>query len=152
MYIILDTFPASSTGKRPGSDPTLLDHCREWINVCETAGHVVMVPAVAYYEVLRELELRDARSQIIRLKAFCLRPDRFIPIATEHLETAARFWAKARRAGKVTADMQALDVDVILAAQALGLGVPHADLIIATTNPSHIAQFAPCNLWTNIQP
>jgi predicted nucleic acid-binding protein len=152
MFIILDAFPASSTGKRSGKTPTLLDHCRQWIGDCEAAGHIVMVPAVTYYEVLRELELRDAQNQIARLKAFCLHPGRFIPLTTGHLEAAAQLWAKARKTGMSTADPQALDGDVILAAQALSLGLPVSDFIIATTNPGHISRFAPCDLWTNIEP
>ena len=152
MLIILDTFPTSSAGKRPGSTPTLLDQCRLWIDACETAGHRVLIPAISYYEALREMEMRRATSQITRLKAFCLEPKRFIPLTTDHLEIAAQLWGQARRAGQPTADPQALDGDVILAAQAIGLGYLPAQFIIATTNPGHIARYAPCDLWTNIQP
>ena len=66
MIIVLDTFPASSVAKRPGRKRSLLDQCREWIAECEAAEHTVLVPAIAYYEVLRELELRRAVSQIAR--------------------------------------------------------------------------------------
>jgi len=108
MFIVLDTFPASSTGKRAGEVPTLLDRCRQWIDDCEAAGNKVVVPAVAYYEALRELELREAHSQTRRLRAFCLHIDRFMPLTTDHLEAAARLWAKARKAGKPTSDLQPL--------------------------------------------
>ena len=109
MIIILDTFPASSVAKRPGTVPTLLDQCRQWIEACETAGHRILVPAIAYYEALRELELRQAARQIARLQAFCLQPRRFIPLTTQHLETAAQLWGQQRRAGQPGADPQALD-------------------------------------------
>ncbi len=121
MIIILDTFPTSSTGKLPGRTPTLLDQCRQWITACETAGHRILIPAISYYEALRELEMRQAVSQIARLQTFCLQAPRFIPLTTGHLETAAQIWGQARRAGQPTADPQALDGDVILAAQALSL-------------------------------
>jgi predicted nucleic acid-binding protein len=111
-----------------------------------------MVPAIAYYEALRELELRAATAQIKRLKAFCLHPDRFMPLTTRHLETAAQLWATARKSGTPTADPHSLDADVILAAQALSLGQRSSDYIIATTNPANIAQFASCELWTKIKP
>jgi len=152
MIIVLDTFPASSVAKRPGIVPTLLDQCREWIGTCETAGHRILVPAIAYYEALRELELRQATRQIARLQAFCLQPRRFIPLTTQHLETAARLWGQQRRAGRPTADPQALDGDVILAAQALSLGIAAPALIVATTNPAHLSSLVPCDLWTNIPP
>lgn len=152
MIIILDTFLASSTGKRPSNTPTLLDQCHQWIDNCEAAGHTVMVPAVVYYEALRELKLLAATSQIKRLKEFCLHPDRFISLTTAHLEVAAQLWASARKSGKPTADPHALDGDVILSAQALSLGLTISDYVIATTNIRHLAQFVPCELWTNIQP
>jgi predicted nucleic acid-binding protein len=75
MVIVLDSFPTSSVSRRAGNaEATLSDQCQRWINTCEAAGHRVMVPAIAYYEVLRELEQRQAQSQIGRLKAFCLQP------------------------------------------------------------------------------
>lgn len=152
MIIVLDTFPTSSAGKRPGSTPTLLDQCRQWINNCEAAGHRILVPAICCYEALRELELRQATNQISRLQTFCLHPGRFIPLTTEHLETAAQLWGQARRAGQPTADPHALDCDVILAAQALGLGMAAPGLVVATTNPAHLSRYVTAELWTNIKP
>jgi predicted nucleic acid-binding protein len=152
MIIILDTFPTSSTGKLPGKHPTLLDQCRQWITACETEGNRILIPAICYYETLRELELRQAVSQITRLKTFCLDTNRFIPLTTVHLEIAAKLWGQARRAGQPTADPQALDGDVILAAQAISLGFPPSEFIVATTNLGHIARYAPCDIWTNIKP
>jgi predicted nucleic acid-binding protein len=152
MVIVLDTFPTSSVAKRPGKTPTVSDQCRNWIAACETASHTILVPAICYYEALRELEQRQAVSQIINLKAFCLLPTRFLPLSTAHLETAARLWGDARRMGLPTASKDALDGDVILAAQALSLGLPASDYIVATTNPGHLSRFVPCDLWTNIVP
>jgi hypothetical protein len=38
---------------------------------------------------------------------------------------------------------------VILAAQALSLGGP---VVVATTNPAHLARFVPAEVWQNITP
>ena len=111
-----------------------------------------MVPAISYYEVLREPEQRQATSQIARLKTFSLQPKRFLALTSVHLETAAQLWGESRRAGLPTADPQALDGDVILAAQALSLGIAAPGLIIATTNPAHISRYVEADLWTNIHP
>jgi toxin FitB len=119
MVIVLDTFPTSSVAKRPGGTLTLSDQCRQWIGECEEAGHTVLVPAICYYETLRELEQRQATLQIERLKDFCLHQTRFIPLTTMHLEAAAKLWGDARRGGRPTSSQDALDADVILAAQAL---------------------------------
>jgi hypothetical protein len=150
--IFLDTFPVSTLGKSPSNPPTLTDHCRQWVMNCVAAGRSVLIPSIAYYEALRELELRGATGQIARLRSFCLQRQHFIPMTTEHLEAAARMWAQIRLAGQPTADPQALDGDVILAAQVLSLGLSPADIIVATTNPSHIRRYAPADLWTNIPP
>lgn len=153
MVIVLDTFPTSSVSKRPGkTQPTVSDQCHQWIGNCQAAGHRILVPAISYYEVLRELEQRQATSQIDRLKAFCLQPQRFLPVTTDHLETAAQLWGRARRDGWPTADAQALDGDVILAAQALSLVMPASELIVATTNPGHLSRYVSADLWTNIAP
>lgn len=152
MVIILDTFPASSVAKRPGTKPSVSDQYRQWVENCETARHSVLVPAIAYYEARRELEQRQAASQIARLRAYCLHPNRFIPLTTAHLEMAALLWGESRRAGLPTASADALDGDVILAAQVLSLGLSSSDYIVATTNVRHISRFVPCDEWTNIRP
>jgi hypothetical protein len=43
-----------------------------------------------------------------------------------------------------------LDCDVILAAQALTLGVPDGEFVVATMNIGHLAQFVPAEAWENI--
>ena len=99
--IVLDTFPLSSAAKREpsaGTALTLLDQCQQWIKDCIAAGHRVVTPAIAYYEVLRELERLNATAQIARLRAFCqAAPDRYVPITDAHLEQAALLWARSRR-------------------------------------------------------
>jgi predicted nucleic acid-binding protein len=153
MIIVLDTFPTSSICKRPSNQQlTLTDRCHQWVYDCEAAGHRIITPAISYYEVLRELEQRQAASQITRLKAFCLQPHRFLPLTTAHLETAARLWGQARRTGQPTADSHALDADVLLAAQALSLGFSASNLIVATTNPTHLSRYVAAEVWTDIQP
>jgi predicted nucleic acid-binding protein len=152
MIIILDAFPASSVAKRAGRKPSVLDECREWVSECERAGHQVLVPAIAYYEVLRELELREARNQVGRLREFCLDASRYIPLTTAHLELAAQLWAQSRKRGTPTASVQALDGDCLLAAQTLSLGLAPTEYVLATTNTAHLDQFLVCALWSDIAP
>ena len=154
--IILDTFPLSSTAKLdppPGVAPTTLDRCRYWVEDCIAAGHSMVVPAINYYESLRELERLQAIRKIARLRAFCqAHPDRYVPLTDAHRDLAAVLWGRARNAGKPTASADARDGDVILAAQALSLGVPISDFVVATTNVGHLSQFVPAELWTNVIP
>lgn len=155
--IVLDTFPLSSTAKRkpaPGGGAwTASDRCQQWIRDCVEAGNRVVAPAIAYYEALRELERLNAVSQIVRLRTFCHAvPDRYLSLTDAHLDRAAVLWAQARNTGTPTASPEALDGDVILAAQAFDLDVPGANLIIATTNVGHLSRFVAADLWTNITP
>jgi predicted nucleic acid-binding protein len=151
----LDTGPLSNCTVLPGGPNQTLSHsqqCRQSLDDCQAAGRRILVPAVAYYEVLRDLERRQASSKIIRLKGFVLHPSRFIPVTTPHFEHAARLWGQAHQSGKPTADPHALDADVIIAAQALSLGLPTSDFLVVTTNPNHLSRFVPVDVWTNIKP
>ncbi|HEV2471027.1 MAG TPA: hypothetical protein VGS41_00060 [Chthonomonadales bacterium] len=58
----------------------------------------------------------------------------------------------ARRHGKPTAGDKNIDVDMILAAQALSHNVPVSDVVAATVNLPHPALFVPARLWTDIEP
>jgi hypothetical protein len=45
-----------------------------------------------------------------------------------------------------------LDIDVILAAQALSFGPALADVVVATTNPKHLSQLVSAKDWQEIIP
>jgi predicted nucleic acid-binding protein len=152
VIVLLDTFPASCVAKRPGSRPSLADRCHDWVDECEQKAHPVLVPALAYYEALREFERRQAAMQAERLKQYCLDPARFIPLTTEHLTLAARLWGETRRGGRSTASGDSLDGDVLLAAQALSLGLSPGEYVVATTNVSHLSRFVPAVDWTTFTP
>jgi len=108
------------------------------------------VPAIVYYEIKRELLRANKVVGIARLDAFVsATPDRYLALTDDALRFAAELWAQSRRTGRPTADPIALDIDVLLAAQALrSAGSP----IVATTNPKHLSQFVPAQLWTEIAP
>jgi predicted nucleic acid-binding protein len=117
------------------------------------AGHRLVVPAIAYFEVRRELERAGMTRSIAQLDAFnAARPDRFLSVTDSALRLAAKLWAQARNAGTPTADPKELDADVVIAAQALDMGVPAADLIVATINVGHLSLFVAADLWSNITP
>jgi hypothetical protein len=129
------------------------DACRQWADNCLLAGDTILVPAVIDYEVRRELIRTRKTAGIARLDAFVhAEPDRWIPISDVVLRTAAELWAQSRQAGSPTADPKELDVDVILVAQALSLGVPPNALIVATTNVGHLSRFVTAMPWTEILP
>jgi hypothetical protein len=113
------------------------------------AGDHVLIPEIADYEVRRELLRPRNLASLTRLDDFKRRLG-YLAITTEAMLQAAAFWAEARRQGRPTADVHALDGDVILAAQASLLARDGDEVIIATTNVGHLARFVDARLWEEI--
>jgi predicted nucleic acid-binding protein len=123
----------------------------DWLARCLLAGDRIIVPAIVFYELKRELLRANKTIGLARLERFVgLTPGRYLPLSDEALQLAAELWATARQHGKPTADVKDLDVDVILAAQALSFGPAPADIVIATTNERHLSQFVSAKNWTEI--
>ena len=76
----------------------------------------------------------------------------YLPITTTAMLRAADLWAVSRRTGLPTGDPKRLDIDTVLAAQALTLSVPSADLVVATSNVGHLSRFVAAEHWTNVGP
>lgn len=150
LTIVLDTSPLSTVTKRKGVAEA--DACRQWVADCRQAGHRILAPAFAYYEVARELERMGNAVALLRLDAFCSVPGCYLPFTESALRLAVKLWAQARNAGTPTADPKELDCDVLIAAQALDTGVAVTELVIATMNIGHLSQFVTAELWTNIRP
>ena len=122
-----------------------------WTRSCLAAGHNIYVPEVIDYELRREL-IRSGKTSSIALLDGLKGAFYYLPITTAVMLRAADLWANARRAGIPTGDTKRLDIDVILAAQALTLAVPSTDIMGATANVAHLARFVSADLWTNIVP
>lgn len=148
--VLLDAGPLSLAAQRRGKSAEA-DDCKQWVASLALRGVRVYVPEIADYEVRRELLRAKKRAGIARLDAMKATA-RYLPITTDIMLHAAELWAEARNAGIPTADVHALDADVILAAQALSLGLSHADFMVATTNVRHLSRFVPAELWSNISP
>lgn len=149
LHIILDSYPLS-LASAPARNPDAVA-LTDWTEDCLSAGHEIYIPEVIDYELRREL-LRAGKTNSVRkldgLKAIL----RFLPISSPAMLLAATLWSQSRQSGLPTGDPKKLDIDVILAAQALTLGVPAGDLIVAASNISHIARFVTADLWNNIKP
>ena len=77
---------------------------------------------------------------------------RYLPITTEAMRIAVELWAAARNSGLPAAPPESLDGDVILAGQALTMGLFPSEIIVATDNIKHISRYAACDNWRNIKP
>lgn len=122
----------------------------EWLSGCLLTGSRIIVPAIVYYELKRELLRAKKNFSVARLDAFVrASPGRYLPLSDEALRLAAGLWARSRQEGQPTADPKSLDIDVILAAQALAYAAG-SEVTVATTNPKHLAQFVPAKNWNEI--
>jgi predicted nucleic acid-binding protein len=119
------------------------------------AGHHIYVPEVIDYELRRELIRAGKAASIVQLNAQ-KSLYRYSPITTEAMLLAAELWAQMRNNGTPTGDPKKLDIDVVLAAQALTegrlLSVPPAQVIVATSNVTHLSRMVTADLWQNITP
>ncbi|HLK60591.1 MAG TPA: PIN domain-containing protein [Chthonomonadaceae bacterium] len=149
-HILLDSSPLSALCL-PVAKGAPQSPITQWSRACIAAGHRLYVPEIIDYELRREL-LRAGKTasltELDNLKLFL----NYLPLTTDAMLRAADLWAYARNSGIPTGDPKRLDIDVILAAQALTLPVAPADLIVATSNVSHISRFVKADLWTNIHP
>jgi predicted nucleic acid-binding protein len=145
--ILLDTRPLGMI-TNPKANPDC-QACKQWLSALEPNGDRVILPEISDYELRREL-IRANKSrgiyQLDQLKETIL----YLPITTDVMLKAAELWAQARNQGYPTASPDALDGDVILAAQAVILRSQGYNTIIATTNVGHLKQFTVAKTWQEI--
>ena len=123
----------------------------QWLSRCLLNGTRIIVPAIVYYELKRVLLRARKTLSVGRLDALInAAPGRYLPLSDDALRLAAELWAQSRQAGRPTAESKALDIDVLIAAQALSFGATPAEVVIATTNPRHLAQFINAKHWEEI--
>lgn len=141
--IALDTSPTGLACNDPAKDKVKPFH--NWMAQCLADGRTrIILPEIADYEERRKLlTLPDGLASIRRLDEL-VRPGGpliYLPINTATMRRAADLWAKAKLGGYSTASPDALDGDVIVAAQSLEY-VGHGDrLWIATGNVSDLSRY-----------
>ena len=145
--ILLDSGPLGLVTNPSGSGQAA--KCEQWFQQMVDSGAAVMVPEIADYEIRRELLRARKTRGIKRLDSFIAKTD-YLAITTNAMRQAAKYWAVARQQGRPTAADPALDADVILAAQATTLN--RTNVVIATTNVTHLSHFTQAILWSDIDP
>jgi predicted nucleic acid-binding protein len=148
VIVLLDSGPlgllASSTASPESHE------CNLWLRHLLNVNYLVIIPEIVDYELRRELLRGRMRRGPVTLESLAATL-MFAPISTPVMRQAAEFWAIARQRGGPTADDKALDVDMILAAQAhLVAQTWEQDVVIATTNVRHLTRFAPAREWREV--
>ncbi len=102
----------------------------------------IILPAISDYELRRKLihlskfkKRKEARESLERLDELVELLE-YLPLHAETMWRAAELWAEARGHGKSSAAEDALDGDVILAAQGQEAGGA-----VMTTNTKHLSRF-----------
>lgn len=153
LYIVLDTGPLGiATNPK---EPPLTVELLQWAMRHIRQGDVFLVPAMADYEVRRELTRLGKTASLRELDRWNAIPsDRYLPLTDSAVKRAAILWAQVRNQGLVTADPKELDCDALIAAQALKYQEFHrlsdAEIVIATTNVGHLSRFVRAELWSDI--
>ncbi len=135
---LLDSMTLALACCNPSQERTRL--CLNWLSRLDESGILVIIPAIADYEVRRGLLKKGAPAKLRNLGALRTRLA-FVGISTPALEKAAEFWASLQRSGRPTADKKALDGDAILAGIAATIGGDDDQVIIATENLRHLNRF-----------
>jgi predicted nucleic acid-binding protein len=148
-YIILDSGPLGMVTNPRASGITL--ECQLWLESQLQQGSIVLIPEIADYEVRRELIRANKPQSVQQLDRFKTVLE-YIPLNTEMILKAADLWAQVRQMGQPTADPNALDGDVILAAQTIIIAQQRQqEIIIATTNVGHLSRFTTAQHWRDIR-
>jgi len=150
LIVALEAGPLSLITHR--KDNAAAEACRAWLASRIAAGSQIVVPAIADYEVRRELIRAGKTAGISRLDEFLrAAPDRYLPPTSATFQKAAELWAQVRNEGMPTAGNEALDADVLFAAQLLTSKFAPETLVVATTNPKHIGLFLNAREWRSIR-
>lgn len=147
--VLLDTGPLGMVTHPHGNDGNRA--VTVWLSGLLKAGVDVRIPEIADYELRRELIRANELKSVERLDELESRLT-YEARTTRAIRRAAQIWAEARNKGQPTASPEALDGDVILAAQARTLETPSIRVTIATTNVGHLSRFASALQWSDCLP
>ena len=137
--LILDSSPLARL-VHPKRDPKFGD----WFEAALAANVEFVIAVIADYELRRKLLHKEFKPSLARLD-FLASSLFYLAIDTKTLRRAAELWAAARQRGRPTASPDALDGDVILAAQAESIGAT-----VISDNLEDLQQFVPTRHWTEI--
>jgi toxin FitB len=147
--LLLDSHPLSLISN-PVNKKENLD-CKSRIKSLVGNGILVVVPEIIDYELRRTLIQGKKASGLEHLDKVGSMGLIYAPITTEVMLKASQLWAWARNTNQSTAHENKIDIDVILAAQAIILAEETKETtIIATSNVKDIERYTPAKKWQEI--
>ncbi len=127
------------------------EEVREWLASLVSVEVTAVLPEIVDYEHRRKM-LHIGSASSVRYLDELKENIAYAPLTTQVMLRAAQLWADARKRGLPTAPEDRLDVDVILAAQALDFAENGDQVVVATTNPRHLSRFVDARDWREIEP
>lgn len=126
------------------------EEVREWLALLAFAGVTAVLPEIVDYEHRRKM-LHIGSTNSVRYLDALKENIVYAPLTTKVMLRAAQLWADARKQGLPTATEERLDVDVILAAQALEVAEEGYEVIVATGDPRHLSRFVDARNWQEVE-
>lgn len=115
--------------------------CKAWVAKLTQDNIPVVIPESTEYELRRALichDLADSQKELNKLRETLL----FLSVTKDVWDKAAGLWSMARKAGQQTAHNQRLDIDVLVAAQAILISEMSGETtFVATSNVKHIERY-----------
>jgi predicted nucleic acid-binding protein len=146
--VVLDTNVLGYVTHPSGGDVAAA--CKQWLREVVARGISVAVPEICDFELRREL-IRADKVKGMKSLDFIKSQLIWIPVNSAIMLRAANLWAQMRKGGKPTAPAEALDIDVVLAAQALVAAESFAlDPIVATDNVGHLERMVTAHKWSSL--
>lgn len=133
MIIVLDSGVLGYI-THPNTDLQDTEECRDWYLRLASQAHIFCIPEIIDYESRRKFIQIDSQISINHLNEL---KDvlEYLPITTSVMLQAAQLWADTRNTHYRTKPPEALDVDVILAAQAMSHSREiNRTVVVATTD------------------
>lgn len=149
MLLVLDSGPLGMLSNPIATGEVL--EIQNWSQARMMLGDQLVIPEIADYEIRRELLRANKKRGLTRLDELC-RTFLYLGLETSMMREAAVLWADARTSGLPTAHEEALDGDVILAAQARNLQASYSKIsvVVVTNNISHLSRYVEARQWTDI--
>lgn len=119
----------------------------EWVMQAKRQQAIVYIPEVTDYELRRKLTHlvitgKAPADRLDRLDDLAIYCD-FLRVSSSMWKSAAQLWAQLRKMGQPSTNEYALDVDVLLAAQAREVSGT-----VVTMNSRHLANLCPTLNWS----
>lgn len=153
MLVLLDSKPLGMVTAPRASDAT--NECNQWLDGLLERNVKVRVPEIIDYELRRKYIHRD-NLKSIRFLDLLASNIGYLKVDTETFLKAAALWGSLRKIGQGTAPPDRLDVDCILAAQAIQAAEAGEEVRIATIDISDLIRYDTENVkaltWKDIKP